>query len=434
MKLEKDSNLIAAVIGKDGRTSAIRQCLSASSRVSGPVAVLSEGKPPGGVIEEVLREAEKVKPDFVVVGPEEPLALGVVDALETRGIACVGPNQALARIEASKAFTRQLLTDHRIPGNPEHRIFERIGGVADYLRTLGEFVVKPDGLTGGKGVKVSGDHLHSIDEGVQYCAELLRVPGSRIVIEEKLDGEEFSLQTFADGTHVIDTFPVQDHKRAFDGDSGPNTGGMGSYSGADHLLPFLDTDALAQARLINARVARAIGYEGILFGGFMLTKNGVRLLEYNARFGDPECLNALSVMETDFAAICLGIINGTLDKVSIRFKPLATVCKYIVPEGYPSRHSTGVVDVSEVVESDSLRMYLAAVDPIESEQHKYRMTGSRAIAFVGIGPTLEEANQHAEEACRRVRGPVRHRTDIGTAELIERRVRHMARITHRLAV
>jgi phosphoribosylamine-glycine ligase len=156
MKLEKDTNLIAAVVGKDGRTSAIRRCLAASSRISGPVAVLSEGRPPGGVIDEVLREADKVKPDFVVVGPEEPLALGVVDALEQRGIACVGPNQALARIEASKAFTRQLLTEHRIPGNPEHTIFERIGGVADYLRTLGEFVVKPDGLTGGKGVKVRG--------------------------------------------------------------------------------------------------------------------------------------------------------------------------------------------------------------------------------------------------------------------------------------
>jgi phosphoribosylamine-glycine ligase len=209
---------------------------------------------------------------------------------------------------------------------------------------------------------------------------------------------------------------------------------MGSYSGPDHLLPFLGNDALAEARLINARVAGAIGYKGILFGGFMLTKNGVRLLEYNARFGDPECLNALSVMETDFADVCLGIINGTLDKVTIRFRPLATVCKYIVPEGYPSRHSTGVVDVSDVVESDSLRMYLAAVDPIEGEPRRYRMTGSRAIAFVGIGPTLEEANQHAEDACRRVRGPVRHRTDIGTAELIERRVRHMARMTHRLAV
>jgi phosphoribosylamine--glycine ligase len=434
MKLDKDSNLIAAVIGKDGRTSAIRQCLAASSRVSGPVAVLSEGTPPGGVIDEVIREADRVKPDFVVVGPEGPLALGVVDALEERGIACVGPNRALARIEASKAYTRRLLTEHRIPGNPEHRIFERIDGVADYLRALGEFVVKPDGLTGGKGVKVSGDHLHSIDEGVQYCTELFHVPGSRVVIEEKLDGEEFSLQTFADGTHVVDTLPVQDHKRAFDGDAGPNTGGMGSYSAPDHLLPFLDQDALTQARVINARVARAIGYTGILFGGFMLTKNGVRLLEYNARFGDPECLNVLSVMETDFAAICLGIINGTLDQATIRFKPLATVCKYVVPEGYPSRPSTGVVDVSDVVESDSLRMYLAAVDPIEGEPHKYRMTGSRAIAFVGIGPTLEEANRHAEDACRRVRGPVRHRTDIGTAELLERRVRHMARITHSLAV
>jgi fusion protein PurCD len=209
---------------------------------------------------------------------------------------------------------------------------------------------------------------------------------------------------------------------------------MGSYSGADHLLPFLDKDALAQAHAINARVARAIGYKGILFGGFMLTKNGVRLLEYNARFGDPESLNVLSVMETDFAEVCLATINGTLDQLPVCFKPLATVCKYIVPEGYPSQPSTGVVDVSDVVESDSLKMYLAAVDQIQGEQQKYRMTGSRAIALVGIGSTLEEAHQHAEDACLRVKGPVRHRADIGTARLIDRRVRHMARITHQIAV
>ena len=287
-----------------------------------------------------MRRAQKEKPDFVIVGPEEPLAEGIVDALQELGIPCVGPIAALAQLESSKAFTRDLVSKHKIPGNPEYKVFRSLEGIDKYLRKLGDYVVKPDGLTGGKGVKLSDAHLFSIQDALHYCEELL-MEHPAVVIEEKLDGEEFSLQSFCDGTHVKDMVIVQDHKRVGEGDTGPNTGGMGSYSCENHSLPFLLPHHVEEASAINKAVAKALfdetgqKYKGILYGGFMVTKNGIRLLEYNARFGDPETLNVLSLLKTDFVDICEAIIEGTLDKLAINFEKRATVCKYIVPNGYP---------------------------------------------------------------------------------------------------
>src|SRR5439155_19900373 len=175
---------------------------------------------------------------------------------------------------SSKAFTRRLLASHGIPGNPAFAVFDSMDGIKDHLRLMTDFVIKPDGLTGGKGVKVSGVHLQSVEEACAYCAEVFRDHQPRIVVEEKLDGEEFSLQSFCDGTHAVDMVMVQDHKRAYEGDTGPNTGGMGSYSCEDHRLPFIDADLLREASAINARIAGALfaetgeKYKGILFGGF----------------------------------------------------------------------------------------------------------------------------------------------------------------------
>jgi phosphoribosylamine--glycine ligase len=386
-----------------------------------------------------LEKAAAARPDVVIVGPEEPLAIGIVDDLGKLGIPAVGPVQALAQLEASKSFTRELLSRHRIDGNPRYRVFRTMDGITDYLSSLQDHVIKPDGLTGGKGVKVSGEHLHSVQEGLDYCEQLFAEhPEQPVVIEEKLDGEEFSLQSFCDGEHVVHTVPVQDHKRAFDGDSGPNTGGMGSYSAADHLLPFLTREDLLQAQAINAAVVRALHketgqpYKGILFGGFMLTRDGIRLLEYNARFGDPESLNVLCLLEgdDDFVDICLAIINGNLDEVRPRFKRQATVCTYVVPQGYPdSPVQNQRVDLSRVpTDSEHLKRFFAAVDQRDDGIY---LTGSRAIAFVGIGQDLADAYRHAEGAASRVQGPVRHRKDIGTEELIQKRVRHMAEVRQR---
>jgi phosphoribosylamine--glycine ligase len=382
----------------------------------------------------VLEAARTYRPDFVVVGPEAPLAGGVVDALQMDlGIPCVGPTRSLARVESSKAFTRDLLVRHGIPGNPEHRIFRDLRGLDAYLRELGEFVVKPDGLTAGKGVKVSGSHLFSVGEAVEYAGELLRAGHPAVVVEERLDGEEFSLQSFCDGSHVVDMVVVQDHKRAGEGDRGPNTGGMGSYSGEDHRLPFLTAEDVGAASAINAAVARALRldtgepYRGILYGGFMLTRDGIRLVEYNARFGDPEALNVLSLLRTDLVDICEAIIQGTLDGVRVEFAPLATVCKYVVPAGYPGSPVTGArIDLDRVpAESDRLQYYFASID--ERPDGLY-LTGSRAIGFVGIGATLDDAEAIAEMAASAVGGPVSHRADIGTRRLIQQRSEHVRQL------
>jgi phosphoribosylamine--glycine ligase len=431
----RETNLNAGLIGKDGRTSAIERCLLESPRINGPVLKFTEWKSERAR-NQILARAREENPDFVIVGPEEPLADGIVDSLQELGIPCVGPTRSLARLESSKAFTRELLKKHNIPGNPEYRVFSSVTGVEQYLEQLGEYVVKPDGLTGGKGVKLSGAHLFSNQQAVSYCDELFRSGHAAVVIEEKLEGEEFSLQSFCDGINTADMVIVQDHKRAHEGDTGPNTGGMGSYSCPDHSLPFLRLDQVKEASSINSAVARALiaetgqKFKGILYGGFMLTANGVRLLEYNARFGDPETMNVLSLLETDLVDICEVIIDEKLNQLPIRFQKKATVCKYVVPEGYPDNPIKGAeIDLSAVPgESPNLRIYRAAV---EERGGKLYMTGSRAIAIVGIGTTLTEAEQIAERAASSVKGSVFHRKDIGTEKLIQKRIQHVRILGHK---
>jgi phosphoribosylamine--glycine ligase len=318
------------------------------------------------------------------------------------------------------------LEKYNIDGNPKFKIFNKnnLNGIDDFLNEIGEAVVKPDGLTGGKGVRVQGDHFDTKEEAIDYCKEVLETHPS-VVVEEKLDGEEFSLQCLTDGKTVIMTPPVQDHKRAYDGDKGPNTGGMGSYSCGNHLLPFLKKEHVDAALKITKKVADAIYketseyYKGVMYGGFILTKDGVRLIEYNARFGDPEAMNVLPLLKTDFSAICQAIIVQELDRVKVEFEKKATVCKYAVPEGYPENP---VKNEKVAVRNCEAKVYYASVD--EKEDGLY-MSGSRAIAFLGIGENLEEAEKIAEEAVSGVKGKVFHRKDIGTKALIDKRVKHV---------
>jgi len=404
------------IIGKSGRLHCIADALNKSSRPK-KIYTFSEVNNPGlseisekvkfgktDNKDEVREYARSIKPNFAVIGPEEPLAAGVVDMLiDDLGIPCIGPKKQLAQLEWSKSFTRKLLTKYNIPGNPEYKIFQNPEGLESYLRKLEYFVVKPDGLTGGKGVKVYGEHLHSVTEAVQYSKQLFQEGQRYVIIEEKLNGEEFSFQSFCDGEHVVDTIAVQDHKRAFVGDEGPNTGGMGSYSCENHSLPFLTDDHIREASKINSAVAQALlnefgmGFKGILYGGFIITINGLKLLEYNARFGDPEVMNVLPLLETDFIDICMAIIDGSLNKTSIVFKKKATVCKYVVPEGYPTNSRKGdIINIDAVPkQSDKLRVYYAAID---KKPEGICLTGSRALAFVGIGNDLIEAEQIAEDA------------------------------------
>lgn len=365
--------------------------------------------------------------DLAIIGPEAPLANGVVDSLQAINIQCVGPAKDLAQIETSKSFTRDLMRKYNIPGCPEYQTFNNLTNVPKFLNTLGEnYVVKFDGLMGGKGVKVSGEHLHSHAKAIEYCEQIIANSG-KFVIEEKLIGEEFSLMSFCDDEHLIHMPPVQDHKRAYENDTGPNTGGMGSYNAANQSLPFLTNSDIESAKAINIATAQAlkkefgIGYKGILYGGFMVTNDGIKVIEYNARFGDPEAMNVLSLLESDFVEICLGIANTTLNECDVTFSNKATVCKYAVPEGYPDSPIKGErIDISKVENPDHL--YFASVD-IKGDT--LIESGSRTVAVVGIADTLQEAEAIAESEIKRIEGPLFHRKDIGTEALIQKRIKHM---------
>ena len=378
----------------------------------------------------VVSYAKEVGATLAIIGPENPLANGVADALWEAGVKVVGPKKDLAQLETSKAFTRDLLKEYDIPGGPQYETFNSMNGVADFLNILGKnYVVKYDGLAGGKGVKVSGDHLHSHEEALAYCQELVE-GGGKFVIEEKFIGEEFSLMSFCDGDTLKHMPVVQDHKRAYEGDTGPNTGGMGTYSDANHSLPFMADDDITQAHNINIQTAMAVkdkfgeGYKGILYGGFMATATGVKLIEYNARFGDPEAMNVLSLLEADFIDICNGIADGTLDKVDVRFQNKATVCKYAVPDGYPDNPIKGKsVDVSQIENPDGL--FYASVD---FKGASLVEAGSRTVAVVGIADTISKAEIIAEKEVSSISGPLFHRNDIGTDKLIQKRINHMKEI------
>jgi phosphoribosylamine---glycine ligase len=382
-------------------------------------------------LDKIKSYTNQISPDFAFIGPEEPLNNGVADLLKGIGIESIGPIKELAQLETSKSFTRNILKKYKIEGNPKFGNFNKksIQNAKSFLDGIDECVIKPDGLTGGKGVKVQGDHFSTKQEALDYCNEVLKTHPS-VVVEEKLDGEEFSLQCLTDGKTVIATPPVQDHKRAFNDDKGPNTGGMGSYSCENHLLPFLTRKDVEEALEITKKVADALFketgeyYKGVMYGGFIVTKNGVRLVEYNARFGDPEAMNVLPIMETDFAEVCGAIISQELNKIKIKFQNKATVCKYLVPEGYPENPvKNEKIIVGKIPEN--ARLYYASVD--EKEEGLY-LSPSRAIACLGIADNLEKAERIAEEATKSVKGPIFHREDIGTRKLVEKRVKHMGEI------
>jgi phosphoribosylamine--glycine ligase len=379
----------------------------------------------------ILTFANAQQPTLTIIGPEAPLAAGVADALWAANIPVVGPTKSLAQIESSKGFTRDLLTQYNIPGNPFFQRFTSMQGVEEVLaRFPNQHVIKDDGLAGGKGVKVCGDHLQSIENSLTFCRELAD-HGHPFVIEEKLEGEEFSLLSFCDGTTLRHMPPAQDHKRAYDGDKGPNTGGMGSYTEAGHKLPFITADDLDAAQTTNNLVATALAkecgapYQGILYGGFMATATGVKLIEYNARFGDPECLNLLTLLETDFVEICRAIVDRTLADLTVTFSPQASVCKYVVPEGYPE--NPRIADAVELPQElpQGVTLYLGSVD---TKEQQLVAAGSRTLGIVATAPTISAAESLCEQVAAQVPGRFFHRTDIGTSAAISRRVEHMNKL------
>lgn len=371
--------------------------------------------------------------ELAVVGPEAPLEVGLADALESAGIPTASPRRAAARIETSKSFMRNLMERHRVKGAVRFCEAETTDDVPAALDELGtEVVVKPVGLTGGKGVKVFGEHMMTREDVFAYADEIVskRIGGgAKMVIEEKLVGEEFTVQAFCDGRKVVPMPAVQDHKRAYEGDKGPNTGGMGSYSQADGLLPFLrrgDYDAAVSIMSDTLAALREDGseYRGTLYGQFMVTKDGPKVIEFNARFGDPEAMNVLSLLDSDFTGICDGMAGGDLAGCEVRFARKASVCKYVVPQGYGSKPLAGEeirVDERAIAAAGAL-LYYANVN---EKDGKVYTTTSRAVGVVGVADGLEEAERVAEEGVRHVAGKVFVRHDIGKRGMLDAKVARM---------
>jgi phosphoribosylamine--glycine ligase len=386
---------------------------------------------------EIIEYCINQKIDFVVIGPEAPLVVGIVDAIEKSGIPCVGPKIEAAQLEGSKIFTRGLLEKYNIPSNVSSKHFYYMEGIDSYLKDVGQenIVIKPDGLTGGKGVKIYGEHLFSKKDILDYCQELIQ-KRSGFLLEEKCEGEEFTLQTFVDGNKVVATPLVQDHKRAYENDLGPNTGGMGSYSCSDHLMPFINKVDVDHAlkdmtKVINAvKKETGIEYKGFLYGQFMKTAKNIKLIEFNVRFGDPEAMNVLPLLKNNFIDICMDIIDGNLPS-NIEFERKATVCKYLAPEGYPKtpRKDTLIEIDHQNLAKIGAKCYYASV---YKEQDRVYTTTSRAIGILGIADNLEKAEKIAERGVECIKGGLFHRKDVGTLKLLQKRIDHMKSLLNKI--
>jgi phosphoribosylamine--glycine ligase len=389
------------------------------------------------MINEIVSYAQKTNIDLVLIGPEAPLEAGITDALIKKGITTCAPTKDAARIETDKEWMRTLLTKYNIPGQLLYQSFTDPKDAQDFIEKLdAQIVIKPIGLTGGKGVHVAGDHFNGSKEALSYITEVIqnKIGGaSKVLLEEKADGEEFTLQAFSDGTHLIALPAVQDHKRLLPGDKGPNTGGMGSYSCADGLLPFLkqqeyDDAVFILQKIVNALASDGCKYIGPIYGQFILTSKGVKIIEVNARFGDPEAMNVLPLLQTDFIETCFTMVNGTLSANDMQMEKKSTVCKYVVPEGYGMKSMVGeTITIDEdAIRRTGARLFYASVN---KKNNHILTSSSRSLAVVGITDMLATAEQTCEQALRYIHGDhifIRH--DIGTKTLLDKRIRHMKQI------
>jgi len=424
------------LIGGGGREHAIAEGIKKSKHKPSLYALMAKKNP--GIaalcedflleketeIEKVVEYAKAKNIEMAFIGPEAPLAAGAADALWEARIPVVGPKKACAIIEFDKAWARNFMKKYGIEGCPAYEVFTEEKPAHAFIEKLGDVAVKPSGLTGGKGVKVMGDQLPDLKAAKAYASELLEK--GPVVIEERFIGEEFTLQAFVDGKSLVFFPAVQDHKRAYEGDVGPNTGGMGSYSDAGELLPFMLPDDLEKAKKIMKDTVKALyeetgsGYQGVLYGQFILTASGPKVVEFNARFGDPEAMNVIPLIETDFVEIMSAVVKGTLGDLPVSFSKKATVCKYAVPAGYPDKpEKDSEVTVGDIGEAS---IYYASV--YEKEGKVYTTT-SRAIAVVGIAETIAAAEKIAQNALENLHGKLFFRRDIGTAALIQKRIDHM---------
>ena len=360
---------------------------------------------------------EKNSPGLTVVGPELPLVNGIGDAFRERGWAIVGPSKQAAQLEGSKIFTKQFLQRHNIPTAKMYGAFESAKEAYAALKSVKwPLVIKADGLCAGKGVLVAQDFDEARDfiERVMEKNEL-GAGGKRILLEEGLEGDELSFIVVTDGKAYAPLVPTRDHKRVFDGNQGPNTGGMGAYS-TDDLLPEPLRNAIVSTIVeptLKGLAADGIPYQGFLYIGLMLTSSGPRVLEFNCRLGDPETQAIVARMDFDFAAVLQEVAAGQLNAAKLRWKPDASACVVLASGGYPGRFETGkkIEGLTSAEQITGVKILHAGTKRIGEE---IVTNGGRVLGVTSVGPTLGEALGSAYAAADRIHfDGMQFRRDIG---------------------
>ena len=344
--------------------------------------------------------------DLVVVGPEGPLAAGIVDDLEHAGIKAFGPSKAAARLEGSKGFTKDLCKAHGIPTAAYQR-FTTTAAAKDYVRARGTpIVIKADGLAAGKGVVVAQSLAEAEGAIDMILGGGLGEAGAELVIEEFLTGEEASFFVLCDGDHALPLATAQDHKRAFDGDTGPNTGGMGAYSPAPVMTEEMTRRALDEIVLPTIRAMREMGcpYRGVLYAGLMITSDGPKLIEYNVRFGDPECQVLMLRLMSDLVPALGAAHEGMLKTFDLRWYPDAALTVVMAARGYPGAYQKGSVisGLGEAEKVEGVEIFHAGT---RDERGHIVANSGRVLSVSALGKTVSEAHARAYAAIDRIRWP-----------------------------
>ncbi|TYP69601.1 phosphoribosylamine--glycine ligase [Paenibacillus methanolicus] len=416
------------VIGGGGREHAIVWALSKSEKVkqifcapgNAGIAELAECAPiPVNRFDDLITYTKDNAIDLVFVGPDDPLADGIVDAFEAHNIPVYGPRKNAAEIEGSKIFMKDLLRKYNIP-TAKYETFTDHETALAYLREQSApIVVKADGLAAGKGVTVA----YSIEEAEKALHDMMvdkvfGQSGGSVVIEEFLQGQEMSILAFVDGETVRAMVPAQDHKPVYDDDKGPNTGGMGTYSPLPHIDPALVEDAIENIikPTAKAMVSEGRPFRGVLFAGLMITPNGVKTIEFNARMGDPETQVVLPRLKTDLLDIVLASLNGRLDQLEIEWSDEAAVCVIAASEGYPASYPKGrVITGLEAAKAQGALVFHAGTALTDGE---IVTNGGRVLGIVGLGRDIAEARARAYEAVSAIHFEGMHaRTDIAAKAL-----------------
>jgi phosphoribosylamine--glycine ligase len=340
--------------------------------------------------------------DLVVIGPEAPLAAGLVDELTARGIPAFGPTAAAAQLETSKLFTKAFCDRHRLPTAAWRTLAPGEPFVADRA-----WVVKLDGLAAGKGVWVCADAAET--DAAVALARAAR-PDAPLLLEERLVGPEVSVLALSDGGRIVPLLPARDHKRRFDGDLGPNTGGMGAVAPVELSAATLAACHTTLQATVDGMAAEGVPFRGVLYGGFILTRGGPRLLEYNVRFGDPECQPLMALLDEDLAPWLLGAARGSFPGTALRWRPEAACCVVVVADGYPDRGADAAITALPAEGADLL-VFQAGTTRVQGE---LRATGGRVLGIVGRGPDATAARERAYAGVSEVRfAGASWRSDIG---------------------